>query len=257
MTKRSLISIVLIYEGFTSARVASAAPPEPSASSQARPVTWAADVAGPKASDLAQALDKPLEQSWTMFERKTQTRHAANTCRQLLALDATSEPMDVNEDGSPPTALIENDWNVYTGYLLGCRVLIAIQNAKPSRVDYLGTFTLDNASLKAIPAAVIPTPSDEEEQRLKKASARGVSWKRWDRRIHVTKTDRGTVIVDSPDTHCFLTVEGRGDFDGDGVEDLILYRSGGGQEGSWNSAGAFILTRRSPHGRVEVVKVIE
>jgi hypothetical protein len=257
MTKQILVFLAYIIGHLATARVTSAAGVEGGVSQQLRPVTWSAGVAGPKASDLAQALDKPLEQPWTMFDRKTRERHEAGTCKQLLTLDPTSEPMDVHEDGSPPTTLIGNDWNVYTGYLLGCRILVAIQGAKPSRVDYLGGFALENARLKDIPAAVIPTPSPDEEQQLKKASARGVSWKRWDRRIHVTKTDRGTIVVDSPDTHCFLSIEGRGDFDGDGVEDLVLYRSGGGQEGTWNSASAFVLTRRSPRGRVEVVKVIE
>ena len=192
-----------------------------------------------------------------MFDRKTGQRHEARTCRDLLGLDPTSDPMDVHDDGSSPTGLISNDWNVYDGHLVRCRIIAAIQSAKPSLVDYLGTFALDDARLKEIPAAVIPTPSEWEEQRLKKSSARGTSWKGWDRRIHVTKTFASGVTVESPDTHCFLSVYGRGDFNGDGIEDLVLSRSGGGQEGTWSSTAAFVLTRRSPHARIEIIKVIE
>jgi hypothetical protein len=256
MTKRFGVALILSYAQFASARVAPVGMAEAGASSQARPVTWTAGIAGPKASDLAQALDKALEQPWSMVDRRTRERHDARTCRRLLALAPTSDPMDVHLDAAP-TMLIENDWDVYIGYLLSCRLLVAFQSAKPSRIDYLGPFALGNARLREIPAAVVPTPSEDEERQLKKASARGVSWKTWDRAIHVTKTDRGTVTLDSPEAHCFLSIEGRGDFDGDGIEDLVLYRSGGGQEGTWNVASAFVLTRRSPRGRVEVVKVIE
>lgn len=222
-----------------------------------RPVRWSASVAGPKRSDLDEALDKALPDPWDMFDRKTGQRHEARTCRDLLRLDPTSDPMDVHDDGSLPTRLISNDWNVYDGHLVRCRIVAAIQGAKPSRVNYLGTFALDDARLKEIPAVVIPTPSEWEERRLKESSARGTSWKGWDRRIHVTKTFGSGVTVDSPDTHCFLSVDGRGDFNGDGIEDLVLSRSGGGQEGTWSSTAPFVLTRRSPHARIEIIKVIE
>ena len=193
-----------------------------------------------------------------MFDRKTKQRHEARTCADLLALNSTCDPMDVDDEDvdSSPTELSDSDWNIYDEYLVKCRAVVAIQKAKPARLDYLGAFPLDNARLDEIPAAVVPTPSDDEARRLKKASARGVSWKKWDRRIHVTKADHGGVTVESSDTNCFLSVYGRGDFDGDGVEDLLLWRSGGGQEGTWGSSAGFVLTRRSPHGRVEIVKVI-
>lgn len=222
-----------------------------------RPVKWSAAVAGPTRADLERALDKPLAYPWHMFDRKTKQRHEARTCAALMALDPTCQPMDADDEGdSSPTELSDSDWNIYDEYLVGCRAVVVIQKAKPARVDYLGSFPLDNARLAEIPAAVMPTPSDEEEKRLTKASARGVSWKKWDRRIHVTKTHHGGITVESSDTNCFLSVYGRGDFNGDGIEDVLLWRSGGGQDGTWGSSAGFVLTRRSPHGGVEIVKII-
>jgi hypothetical protein len=260
MTKQLILSFVLIAAPPLIASSALATtPPEllAGAAPAPHPVSWAAAVAGPKPSDLQQALDRPLEYPWHMFDRKTGQRREAGTCRELLVLDETSEPMDVGDDGSPPTSLISNDWDIYVRYLVSCRVTVAIQAAKPARVGYLGTFPLDNSRLKEIPAAVVPTPSSDEAERLKKASARGVSWKGWDRRIHVTKTTGTSARVESPDTNCMLSVYGRGDLNGDGIEDLVLWRDGGGQEGTWRSTAAFVLTRRSPSGRIELLKVIE
>ena len=251
-----LIPILLLSGGVARARIAPAAGPPLQGGAALRPVTWSAAPGGSAHPDLGRALDKPLVNPWRLVDRKTRRTRHVGTCKELLALDPTAEPMDVH-DGAPPTPLIESDWNLYVEDLVACRVIVAIQSAKPARVDYLGPFPLDNGRLKEIPAAVVPTPSEDEEEQLAKASARGVSWKKWDRKIHVTRTGHGTVIIESPDIHCLLSVEGRGDFDGDGVEDLVLYRSGGGQEGSWHSTTAFILTRRSPRGRIEIVKVIE
>jgi hypothetical protein len=266
--KPQVVFVVLLFSGACSkgsigaVHAAEAAPmPVPTTSAAApsasRPVTWSPTLAGPQRSDLDRALEKPLADPWKMIDKKTKQRHDATTCRELLALDATSEPMDVSDDGSPPTPLIENDWSIYANDLIGCHLIVAVQNAKPARVDYLGPFPLNNARLNEIPAAVVPTPSDEEEAQLKKASARGVSWKGWDRRIHVTKRHGADVLVESRDTYCNLSVYGRGDFDGDGIEDVLLWVSGGGQEGTWSSSTGFVLTRRSPHGRLEVLKAIE
>ena len=257
MTKQSIGMLLQLGAAFLAARSALAAPGNPAAPTVARPVTWSASVAGPKRADLEQALDKPLANPWSMFDRKTGQRHEARSCRQLLALESTSDPMDVHDDGTPPSQLITNDWNIYGATIVGCRLTLAVQEARPARVDHVGGFPLDNAALKVIPAAVIPTPSYDEEALLKKASARGVSWKGWDRRIRVTKTSGKGVTVESPDTNCFLEIYGRGDFNDDGIEDVLLWRDGGGQEGTWNSTAGFILTRRSPRGRVEIIKVIE
>jgi hypothetical protein len=222
-----------------------------------RPVTWSASVAEPTRSALELALDKPLPETWHMFDRKSGLRQNARRCGELLRLDGTSDPMEVTNDDSEPRHVYESDWQVYRRRVVACRIVVAIQSATPARVDYLGAFSLDNARLKEIPAALIPTPSPGEEEQLKRASARGVSWKRWDRKVRVTGTSADGVNVTGSDTWCFLVFGGRGDVDGDGIEDLILLRWGGGNEGTWQSTAGFVLTRRSPRGRVELIKIIE
>jgi hypothetical protein len=258
MTKQMVFLVTLTGSIASIAPAVSAAPGEQTAipHSPLRPVTWSPDVAGPKRTDLDQALDKRLPETWQMFDRKSGQRQAARTCRELLKLDPTSDPMEVTED-SETSHVYESDWHVYRRRVVVCRIIDAIQGANPAGADYLGAFALDNARLKEIPAALIPTPSPREEEQLKKASARGVSWKGWDRRVRVTGKPDGPVTVRGTDTWSSVAVEGRGDVDGDGIEDVILLRSGGGHEGTWRSAAGFVLTRRSPHGRVELVKVIE
>lgn len=191
-----------------------------------------------------------------MFDRKSGQRQDAGTCRALLKLDATSDPMEVI-DGDGTSHVYESDWQVYRRRVVACRIVVAIQSANPAKVDHLGAFALDQARLKEIPAALIPTPSPREEEQLKSASARGVSWKAWDRKVRVTGKSDGPVTVTGTDTWSSLVVQGRGDVDGDGIEDVVLLRWGGLKEGTWRSAAGFVLTRRSSRGRVELIKVIE
>jgi hypothetical protein len=218
-------------------------------------VTWTSAVAGPSRSDLEAALDKPLARLWRRVDQKSGQRQEARTCRDLL--HTTWEPTEVSDSGAPPEPVDEIDWHAFVEQRVACRTLAAVQKARPALVDNLGAFSLDNARLKDIPAAVIPTPSPWEEKQLQTATARGASWKRWDRKAHVTLSLDDRIVVQGSDTISWLAVRGRGDFDGDGIEDLVLSRIGSGREGTWASSAAFVLTRRSPQGKVQIVKVIE
>ena len=46
----------------------------------------------------------------------------------------------------------------------------------------------------------------------------------------------------------------RGDFDGDGVEDMLLSSSDAARGGSYRAVRMFVLTRRQPDGKVELVR---
>jgi len=53
-----------------------------------------------------------------------------------------------------------------------------------------------------------------------------------------------------------ITLLGRGDFDGDGVEDLMVKRTGGVQRGTAVESSLFLLTRTPDRGCVRVVRQV-
>jgi len=219
----------------------------PSVAATGGGVTWSRELAGPARADLERALDTPFDDAWDTHLPKTAERRRVTSCRQALALPRGFTP----DDQSDP------QWYAFVTMLVRCRVIEQLGKAAPARVDHLGKFTLDNARLAELPAILHPLAGPGDAiARLKKASSEGMSWKKWDSSVHVGRGHGERVGVVGKDVDCFLQVLGRGDLNGDGVEDLVLLRSGGGRRGTWSSITAFVLTRRGPGQPVEVLREI-
>ncbi|HEY0705553.1 MAG TPA: hypothetical protein VGG33_02085, partial [Polyangia bacterium] len=59
--------------------------------------------------------------------------------------------------------------------------------------------------------------------------------------------------AESLTSHANLTILGRADLDGDGLLDVIIERVGTARDARWSVTEAFVLTRRKPGGKLEVV----
>lgn len=102
-------------------------------------------------------------------------------------------------------------------------VLEKLQEAKPSRVSYLEDFSLDNDCLKKLPPTLALEVKDDTY--LKEAEEKGISWQEFDPSLHITKRKTDYEIsVESPDeeTSAYIAHVGWGDFNNDGIEDVLL-----------------------------------
>ena len=210
-----------------------------------RAVSWSRDLAPTDARRLAPALDSALEEPWDTRNFKTGEERQVTNCRQALTLPDGFEPLGP-----------ESDYPVFVAMQVRCRVLAELPSLKPALLDYLGAFALDDARLDELPAVLIPTASRNEQRALEAATAKRVSWKLADTGVRAGKPRHGKVLIESPRTRCFVEVLARGDIDGDGIEDLFLWRSGGGRKGTWATTDVFVLTRRTAEGRIEIIRRI-
>jgi hypothetical protein len=152
--------------------------------------------------------------------------------------------------GFTPDDQSDPQWYAFITMRVRCRATEQLGKATPARTDHLGKFTLDDARLGELPAILHPHAGARVAvARLQKASGDGVSWKKWDGSVRVVPGHGERVGVVGKNVDCFLQVLGRGDLDGDGIEDLVLLRSGGGRRGTWRSITAFVVTRRGPGQR--------
>jgi hypothetical protein len=214
---------------------------------QPRAVTWSGALAGPARPDLDKALDARFDEPWDTHLVKRDEQRLVTSCRAMVALPAAFEPVDPSELA----------WNAFRVARVHCHVIALMTAAVPARVDHLGALAPGEALLGELPAILHPLAGPKEQiARLRAASASGTSWKRWDPSVHVAGKQGDRVTVIGKDIDCLLQVLGRGDLDGDGIEDVVLLRSGGGRRGSWSSIQAFVLTRRGPGQSLEVLREI-
>jgi len=107
-----------------------------------------------------------------------------------------------------------------------------------------------------LPARFAPVLSDGDDQTLAKADKRCQRWGRYDRglKLHADGPDRAWVGGDGWAGR--LSLYARGDFDGDGREDLMLLRYGKLDEGTASDKSLFIVTQTSRRGCPRIVRAL-
>ena len=134
--------------------------------------------------------------------------------------------------------------------LAECRAIRMLREAQPAKKSYVREFKLDANSINYLPALVDVAASCDRLCRQYAAN---------DRRIPLIKfVDAEHLIVDPTsdyrmDVKTFgsdLTMEilVRADFNGDGLEDLLLWINAGAIGGTWGTTQTYLLSRESPDG---------
>ncbi len=124
-----------------------------------------------------------------------------------------------------------------------CVALDALQTARPAERSFVAGFGLDQSALRFLPARLALTVSPDDEARLIKAEARQTSLKDFQRDVRIRSSSRNAAVLTANYWTADLTIDARGDFDGDGIEDLLITRRASLNRGSLTTADVFILTR--------------
>lgn len=138
-----------------------------------------------------------------------------------------------------------------------CDVVALILTARPSRVSHVTTFALDDGVLDELPPVMTFALSGDAEHAAADAQARGLSWRRANPEAKITKRISANEIrVDEgDDAYHLLELKAFGDFNGDEVEDVLLFQASYATHGTFHSYEPVVLTRTSPTGPLKVVKL--
>jgi len=124
-----------------------------------------------------------------------------------------------------------------------CRGIEAMRRAQPAGRSYLRDFVLDEEAIHLLPAMVnIAMPCDFLcRQRV--ANERRIPLSRFEPVIRVTVKSDEEIRIRSIDWVSIVTMLGRGDFNGDGLDDLLVLANGGSMSGTWSGAELYLLSR--------------
>jgi hypothetical protein len=147
-----------------------------------------------------------------------------------------------------PSVMVQSSW------LMHCRALEMIGLAQPATVSNLRTFVFDEYAVDKLPAILLGAPGCDWQCRLLKAD---------EKRIPISGFELDIVFVDVvSETELEIRTEydevrieivGRGDFNGDGADDVLVTSSVSGVGSRWGSREVFVLTRDTPTGTLQVV----
>lgn len=168
------------------------------------------------------------------------------SCRDYL--DVADQQVRPFEGGSPM-------YSLFQARALDCQAMALTLAARPAAVSHLRTLAFDEALPDALPWQVAMITSGAEAERIATARPQAT----WRQVLFEPLTE-----FSSCGTYCgrygdpaqlqAVMLVARGDFDGDGIEDMLLGSSDAAKGGSYRATRMLLLTRREPGDRVEVVR---
>jgi hypothetical protein len=226
---------------------APAAPP-PSAPAAPLKVWWSPDLKLSSLTEIDAALDQALPEPIDVVPAGQPARKV-KTCNDLLA--ATRSKFDLPSDHQS-----ESDWNGLLSVSIRCYALEALKTAKPPSSSYLGWFQFSQAGVAKLPPGLEMPSGQGDDKAIAKAEKKCKPWGQYDRhlKLKVDGTDDGQVRGDGWAGR--LTLYGRGDLDGDGLEDLMFYRYAKVEEGSESDESLFIVSQTAAKGCARIVKTL-
>ena len=217
----------------------------------AHPVLWYGGfqlygaLKGGKAPEAIDDVQKQFKSKWddppvTVYNTDGKKVGEVNNCEEFFkAYYKKWEPMSTIDRG--PYGL--------TG--LYCFASREILNAKPSLKSFISKLKMDRNIARLLPAEVGMIISRDDERKL--ANHKNWSWAKFDQ-IRGGSGKGYEVKLDSSYAVHFVDKVATGDFNGDGVEDIMLLIRHGVKQGTYASFDLFICTRNKTLGPLSVLK---
>ncbi len=173
------------------------------------------------------------------------TAHPANAanCAQMLALGAR---------GAGATA--GPDYLQQRSTLVQCAILQELRGARPANSSFVAGLKWDESILPLLPPQLAINVSNENIRAAGAAAKANKSWADTDKTATASTDAPDRVIVKGQGFIVRLILWGRGDLNGDGVQDLLVQTLDTLTEGTYRYTRLFILTRRSADGKLSVVR---
>jgi hypothetical protein len=139
-----------------------------------------------------------------------------------------------------------------------CDVLLLVLKAKPSRASYVTDFKLDEDALDLLPLSLSSILSNDEERAADKTERRGLSWKKFKPGLKLVKKGANWMAVEEPgEARISLEIKAFGDFNGDGIEDVLLFKSTSAINATFRYYEPVILTRTADGRLLKALEVEE
>lgn len=135
-----------------------------------------------------------------------------------------------------------------------CQALRMLREALPSERSFLGGFKMDAGAPDLLPAALYLDLSAGEARKLRAATREGRSWKSFDPKVRGKINDRGELAFTGDGYDTQLVEYARADFNHDGVEDILILRTGFPIGGTMTDYTVFLLSRTSETVPLQVLK---
>lgn len=147
-----------------------------------------------------------------------------------------------NANSAGFTAAKAYEYGAFKAYLTQCQTWSEIAKLIASERSFISDFKLDDSFPKFAPSALAFVISDESAKKAKKLST-------WGKADHIQRTrivsELRAEYYDATDGFQVITVVAKGDYNLDGIEDIVITKENSVLSGSYSSSHGYVLTRMS------------
>ncbi len=140
------------------------------------------------------------------------------------------------------TAAKAYEYGAFKAYLTQCQTWSEMAKLAASKRSYISKFKLDDSFPSLAPSALAFVISNESAEKAKTLST-------WDEADHIQRTQVASQLraeyYDSTDGFQVITVVAKGDYNLDGIEDIVITKENSVLSGSYSSSHGYVLTRMS------------
>jgi len=199
-------------------------------------VAWSPELHLSAISDIPNQLRQPvLPDSDLLTLAKGEQSRSIQTCNDYMAAVQAGFYPNTNYAAKRSAEFVSR-----------CFVLRDLQHARPATSGSPNHWS--NQSLKELPPLMV-VGSREVTNRAEAAGRSGKSWQEFNPALKITELKDDLLIAEDSDYAYSMEIMARGDFNGDGVEDIAVYGTATGKHSSWAHAEYFIFSQ-TPAGRL-------
>jgi hypothetical protein len=216
--------------------------PEPAA---ALPVRWTDHIKIKSLADLDALLDAPVDMSKSGGE--LELTHAGGL---KLKPKTGREYFDLLARGFQ--AYSNYDITMESWYRSAVGFVPYLRNAIPAKVSHVAGFSLAADPLRDLPIQLGAYLAEEEP--FKRAVAEGKTWKEFYPGATVLESAPHRAKLQDDGANVFVDLLAWGDFNKDGIEDILLYVAKSARGGTFRSYTHAVITRLEKDGRLAILE---
>ncbi len=177
-----------------------------------------------------------------------------DNCGQLLDKCGSFSQGDC---GGQSSSASDRDVQAQKSTTVSCLILWEMRHATPSTTSHVAKLKWDEHILPLLPPQLAINVSDESLGKAKLAATRGEGWPDFDKSVTASNDGPDQIVVQGDGFVERVILWGRGDLNGDGIQDLLVQSLDTLAGGSYRNTRLFILTRKTPGGKLTVVRVLQ
>lgn len=211
------------------------------------PKAWSPGLGFKSKADINKALGAPFEggNSFVVL-LPDRSKRLVKTCLEMLTV-AGQQNIDIED-------AMTGDWDLFWALDTDCVALQMMKSAKPAKRSYLDWFHFAPKQIAQLPPGMDITPSPDAQADVERDSKSCKPWGKYDPRLQVKVEAPGRASVRANGWTGELTLFGRGDYNDDGIEDLLLVRNGQVRGGTLKESALFLVSRMDPTSCARVIR---